>query len=198
MGCLCIRKHYRMVDRNSPDTGYASDGTTVSARVELLCRVVDGSGMARVAANSVKSVVHALGLSPSSLEELYDSAARSWNGRLIWKQQSFATNAINQQLGQQQAGNAQESDSASNSGVVERVVSRARAENILVQGFVARLQKENGQPSRSEQQQEQQTLRMDGRSVVLVRNPLPRVIATQVRRLGVIESCWDLLEKSGS
>ncbi|KAJ2233080.1 hypothetical protein IWW45_004464 [Coemansia sp. RSA 485] len=179
MSCLCIRKRYRMVDSSSPNTGYSSDSTTVQAHVELLCRVADGSGMARVVVNNAANLVHVFGLLHSGLEELYEAAAKSWNGQLCWNQSSASEYAAYQHLKHLKASNAQESGSAMDS-VLGRIVSQAGSASIVVQGAV--VESPNEQQSslgteQQQQQQQQQVLRIDGQSVVLTKHAVPRIMA---------------------
>ncbi|KAJ2784387.1 hypothetical protein GGI15_002282 [Coemansia interrupta] len=194
MCCQCISRRHRMVDRGRPADAYESDQTTVRPRVEALCRVADGSGIARMVLCRPADMVQALGLSADDLEELYLAAAQSWNGQAVWKRPTASPNGeANMRQKQQQLMQPMRDAGAGGvdarfAAVVDRVSARVGSAGVLVEGYLAL------PPQGEHQQNEQQTLRMDGQTFSVTKRAVPKIIATRVVRMNTIENCWLLLD----
>ncbi|KAJ2808606.1 hypothetical protein H4R20_000765 [Coemansia guatemalensis] len=166
MSCACAQKRHRMVPKRRAGSDELRPAT-VRASVEMLCIVSDGSGIAWVAATRESDVVGMLGLSAAELEQLYEEAAQSWNGQLLWKPQ--------------QAANGQPSDASS---VLSRAAASASGVSILVEGT-----------TESRLTVKRQPLRMDGQNVSVNKHMMSTIKATRVARPAAVDLCWSLLNK---
>ncbi|KAI7823669.1 hypothetical protein BX661DRAFT_200012 [Kickxella alabastrina] len=178
LSCSCFSKQHRMIDRQSPDTAYLSDSTTAQPRIELACRVSDGSGIARVVTSSALNTISMIGLTSGDVEELYQTAAQSWNGQLLW-------NAPAHSAWHYQDSNAHGGDDSSDP--IGRMLGQAGAAAICVEGFVA------GQRGRK-RPEGRQMVRINGHDMVFKKHAVPRISALRVTRLDVAEQSWFLLD----
>ncbi|KAJ2882322.1 hypothetical protein H4R27_003506 [Coemansia aciculifera] len=77
MLCACAGRHHKI----------AAKSATILASIELLCRVADGSGVARLVVSDETTLGDMLGLSTTETTKLFSLAARSNDGQLLWMPQ---------------------------------------------------------------------------------------------------------------
>ncbi|KAJ2396577.1 hypothetical protein GGI05_001051 [Coemansia sp. RSA 2603] len=170
--------------------GTRSTDTPVRAHVEALFRVTDGSGIARMLVCTPSDLSHALALLPDDLQLMYNAAARSWAGRVVWTRKKSPQNMDAAEPDRRVLGGEREGVDAGFGALVERVAARMPSAALLVEGCLA-------PPVQAEQQvTEQQTLRLDGLTVDVTKHPVPKFIATNVARMNAMETCLRLLDKS--
>ncbi|KAJ1826407.1 hypothetical protein LPJ73_009020, partial [Coemansia sp. RSA 2703] len=170
--------------------GTRSADTPVRAHVEALFRVTDGSGIARMLVCTPSDLSHALALPPDDLHLMYNAAARSWAGRVVWTRKKSPQNVDTAEPDRRVLGGEREGVDAGFGALVERVAARMPSATLLVEGCLA-------PPVQAEQQvTEQQTLRLDGLTVDVTKHPVPKFIATNVARMNAMETCLRLLDKS--
>ncbi|KAJ2833930.1 hypothetical protein FBU31_001839 [Coemansia sp. 'formosensis'] len=74
MLCACAGRRHKI----------AAKSPNVVVRIELLCRIADGSGAARLLVSDEAKLAETLGLSATEVTELFGVAAQSNEGQLLW------------------------------------------------------------------------------------------------------------------
>ncbi|KAJ2765139.1 hypothetical protein GGI18_006279, partial [Coemansia linderi] len=75
--CACPGRQHRITDMPA----------AVLARIELICRVADGSGVARLLVTDEAALAETLGLAATEATRLFGLAARTNEGQLLWAPQ---------------------------------------------------------------------------------------------------------------
>ncbi|KAJ2865058.1 hypothetical protein GGH94_002463 [Coemansia aciculifera] len=161
MLCACAGRHHKI----------AAKSATILASIELLCRVADGSGVARLVVSDETTLGDMLGLSTTETTKLFSLAARSNDGQLVWMPQQ------------------EERDTEA-----DKTISHAAATlptvTLRVEGAVRR-------EHLSHSNEQWQPLRLGGQSVIVRQQPLPKVSAFHITRLTTPELCLELLADLG-
>ncbi|KAJ2081317.1 hypothetical protein H4R24_002436 [Coemansia sp. RSA 988] len=164
MSCACAQMRHRLVPKRYAGSDEVRSAT-VRPKVEMLCIVSDGSGIAWVAVTCEDDVVRMLSLSSTELEQLYKDAAQSWSGQLLWKLDH--------------AANGQQSDA---SNVLSRASASAAGILLLVEGT-----------TESRLTVKRQPLRMDGQNVNVNKHMVSTITAIRVARPAAVDRCWSLV-----
>ncbi|KAJ2832374.1 hypothetical protein GGI24_001258 [Coemansia furcata] len=161
MLCACAGRRHKI----------AAKSPNVVVRIELLCRIADGSGAARLLVSDEAKLAETLGLSATEVTELFGVAAQSNEGQLLWAPQQ----------GEQDIE-------------ADRIISPAAAAlpavALRVEGLVQR-----EHPSHLDEHR--QPLRLGGQSILARQQLLPRVLALHIARLATSELCNTILADLG-
>ncbi|KAJ2735560.1 hypothetical protein IW152_001481 [Coemansia sp. BCRC 34962] len=155
--CACSGRQHRMADKP----------TAMAVGIELICRVTDGSGVARLLVSDEATLAETLGLATIKVTELIDLAARSSEGQLLWTPQQ----------------NGQDNEVVN---VISHAVAVSSAVTLRVEGMVQREHLPHLDDLR-------QPLRFGGRPVLVRQLPFPKVSVLRITQLTTSALCWQLL-----
>ncbi|KAJ2810459.1 hypothetical protein H4S07_002660 [Coemansia furcata] len=149
----------------------AAKSPNVVVRIELLCRIADGSGAARLLVSDEAKLAETLGLSATEVMELFGVAAQSNEGQLLWAPQ-------------------QEEQDIEADRIISPAAAALPAVALRVEGLVQR-----EHPSHLDEHR--QPLRLGGQSILARQQSLPRVSALRIARLATSELCNTILADLG-
>ncbi|KAJ2416368.1 hypothetical protein GGI10_001030 [Coemansia sp. RSA 2530] len=155
--CACPGRQHRIADMPA----------AVLARIELICRVADGSGVVRLLVTDEAALAETLGLAATEATRLFGLAARTNEGQLLWAPQLGGLN-----------------DDVVN--IISHAVAGLSTVSLRVEGTVQMEQLSHLEELR-------QPLRFGGQPVLVRQRPIPKVSVLRITRLTTSALCWQLL-----
>ncbi|KAJ2519619.1 hypothetical protein GGI11_002521 [Coemansia sp. RSA 2049] len=145
----------------------------------LTAQISDGSGIALVAVSDADALCELLQLPPQDLESVYQAAAQSSDGKLVWKQRSRQDGAIQLTGAQDLLGVAATTVTKSTVLRIEGVLQSTEAvtaDEAVMRPIV------------------KQTVRLGGRDCTVNRYATATILALKMSRMTAAEWSWKLIE----
>ncbi|KAJ2603749.1 hypothetical protein EV177_006623 [Coemansia sp. RSA 1804] len=147
--------------------------------VTMNTQISDGSGIALVAVSDADALCELLQLPPQDLESVYQAAAQSSDGKLVWKQRSRQDGAIQLTGAQDLLGVAATTVTKSTVLRIEGVLQSTEAvtaDEAVMRPIV------------------KQTVRLGGRDCTVNRYATATILALKMSRMTAAEWSWKLIE----